>query len=454
MPLRPTQIVPAVLLALMFCADTEAFQSQARPNFPSRLIDAIDTTQPVRVKKQTKDNSDRYTQPERDTTHNGYSKKLTPVSQVSQKIKPLPHSVIDHTPNPPRSVGKYRGTGWQSLSAKPQPRQGASFTFNDTPKQATSDFGTVMTFPAAPSGTVAGHGMNEISSAQEMDAKSVFENRVVNGPRTPDQIMTPATTRPDPIQNALIEQVRIQQEQIKQLALTVKQQKADQDKLLAQKEVVRQIAQSKTPTLPPQIPTNQMKPARMPTMQTRNEPANTGAVGSGVPSSQVSVSLTDSTLSSPIRTVERATPVTPEAVLQETALPEPPAALKQFNLKTSVVGPEALVEGRPDVFEIVVINKGDETATDLIVQMVVPAEITVSRIYRQAWLDEKQRTVSWKIPRIEAGSQEVIRFSGVGTVPGQFEHKVLVGVKDAFQGETDFGVTVITQEDYTANYDQ
>ena len=118
----------------------------------------------------------------------------------------------------------------------------------------------------------------------------------------------------------------------------------------------------------------------------------------------------------------------------------PPSA--KFSLSTSVIGPEALLKGQSDTFEITVSNITQQPATNIIVQLTVPGEITISQLDRDAYLDSKNRNVSWKVPRIEAGQKEVIQYRAVSSSVGEYEQEVTLGMENTFQGQTPFTTVV------------
>ncbi|MEM7781894.1 MAG: hypothetical protein AAF623_00845 [Planctomycetota bacterium] len=123
-----------------------------------------------------------------------------------------------------------------------------------------------------------------------------------------------------------------------------------------------------------------------------------------------------------------------------------------IELLTSVIGPEALVENAADEFEIIVTNNSPVEAKDLIIQVTIPAEITVTKLDRDSYLDQSQRTVSWKVSSIAAGDREVIRYSASCSVQGRYDQNVLVGMASQLKGETSFETIVISKSDYESHY--
>ena len=113
---------------------------------------------------------------------------------------------------------------------------------------------------------------------------------------------------------------------------------------------------------------------------------------------------------------------------------------------TSVIGPQQLLFNVPREFEIILTNTSPKPATNIIVQLKAPGGITVSRLDRSAWLDETNRTVSWKIAEIPGGNRSSIRYQAVSVTPGQHRHQIATGMDGVFQGETIFDTVVSTTE--------
>jgi len=74
--------------------------------------------------------------------------------------------------------------------------------------------------------------------------------------------------------------------------------------------------------------------------------------------------------------------------------------------------------------------------------MTVPDEITISRLDRDAYLDQENRTVSWKISSIAGGQKEVINYRAVSSTAGKYEQQVTLGMENTFQGKTPFTTVV------------
>ena len=119
-------------------------------------------------------------------------------------------------------------------------------------------------------------------------------------------------------------------------------------------------------------------------------------------------------------------------------------------IRTSVIGPEILVQDTPELFEIEVTNNSPRTANNIVVQMGVSENLTITDFDRYAWLDEKKRTVSWKLDSLQSGYKEVIRFRAVSATPGRHEQSIAVGMENSFQGRTGFVTNVISNPNYAS----
>ena len=133
--------------------------------------------------------------------------------------------------------------------------------------------------------------------------------------------------------------------------------------------------------------------------------------------------------------------------------PTPPLELSPVEIKTSVVGPEALIVGTPDEFEITITNNNiDDPVRNVIVQITIPDDLTISKLDRDSWLDEENRTVSWKINVLAGEEKETIRYSAVSNQAGRYPQKVLVGIDNVQKGETRFETVVITEDEFESTY--
>jgi hypothetical protein len=119
-------------------------------------------------------------------------------------------------------------------------------------------------------------------------------------------------------------------------------------------------------------------------------------------------------------------------------------------LATKIIGPERLLVNTPNKFEIVVANTSARPATNIIVQLTAPDGITISKLDRSAWLDETNRTVSWRIAELPGGYRTSIRYQAVSLTPGRHRQQITVGMDNVFQGEMIFDTFVaIPQENGT-----
>jgi hypothetical protein len=125
----------------------------------------------------------------------------------------------------------------------------------------------------------------------------------------------------------------------------------------------------------------------------------------------------------------------------------PSAAVPNAILRLSVIGPEMLIQDTSDDFELVLYNTSNDVAQNIIVQMQVSEDLTIVDFDRKAFLNDKDRTVSWKIDSVAAGVKEVIRFRAVSASTGRHQQNVSIGMNNKFQGSTPFTAVVIENID-------
>jgi len=126
----------------------------------------------------------------------------------------------------------------------------------------------------------------------------------------------------------------------------------------------------------------------------------------------------------------------------ETSATENSEQLQEFYLRTSVIGPGTLLKDVSDSYAIMISNITNQPATNVIVQLTVPEAITISKLDRDAYLDQKLRTVSWKVASIGPGQQEVIKYRAVSSSTGTYKQEVRLGMENTFQGKTPFETIV------------
>jgi len=131
-----------------------------------------------------------------------------------------------------------------------------------------------------------------------------------------------------------------------------------------------------------------------------------------------------------------------ESALAGNSEPISSEQLQEFYLRASVIGPGTSFKNVSDSYGITVSNISNQPATNVIVQLTVPEAITISKLDRDAYLDQKLRTVSWKVASIGSGQQEVIRYRAVSSSTGTYKQEVRLGMENIFQGKTPFETIV------------
>ena len=139
------------------------------------------------------------------------------------------------------------------------------------------------------------------------------------------------------------------------------------------------------------------------------------------------------------------------AKVKSSAAPKPannlPIAAPNAVLRLSVIGPEVLMQDTSDAFDLIVHNTSTNPAKNIVVQMQVSEDLTLVDFDRKAFLNGKDRTVSWKIDSVAAGEKEVIRFRAVSASTGRHMQNVTIGMNNSFQGSTPFATVVVENVD-------
>ena len=112
-------------------------------------------------------------------------------------------------------------------------------------------------------------------------------------------------------------------------------------------------------------------------------------------------------------------------------------------LSATVDGPVTLNANEEANFSITVTNPNQTEASDVIVQLTVPAGLRVTVLDRDAWFDEENQTISWEINQLGSGQQETIQYKAVGNAVGQKNQKVTIGMQNVYQGKAQL-VTLVS----------
>jgi hypothetical protein len=113
-------------------------------------------------------------------------------------------------------------------------------------------------------------------------------------------------------------------------------------------------------------------------------------------------------------------------------------------LTATVDGPVVLSAQEVADFSITVTNPNPTPASEIVVQLAVPAGLKVTVLDREAWFDEENQTISWEIDNLAAGLQETIKYRAIGQANGQQNQKVTVGMRNVYQGKAQL-VTLVSQ---------
>ena len=69
----------------------------------------------------------------------------------------------------------------------------------------------------------------------------------------------------------------------------------------------------------------------------------------------------------------------------------------------------------------------------------------VTKLDREAWIDQHNRTISWKIERLGPGQAETIVYHVQAAGTEDQYQKIVVGMRNIYQGQVDFNSRVMTQ---------
>jgi hypothetical protein len=119
----------------------------------------------------------------------------------------------------------------------------------------------------------------------------------------------------------------------------------------------------------------------------------------------------------------------PAVDLTTTDLPElanSPRSALALPVNVAVAGPENLTVGSTYDFTITVLNESMIGIEDLSLAIATPGGVDVTVIEKPADFDAVNRTLTWQLPRIEAGDEVVFRYKISTTAAGQFQQKTVL----------------------------
>lgn len=109
--------------------------------------------------------------------------------------------------------------------------------------------------------------------------------------------------------------------------------------------------------------------------------------------------------------------------------PEPsnsPQSAVALPVNVAVAGPENLVVGNIYDYTITVSNDSMIGVEDLSLAITTPIGVDVKVIEKPGTFDEATKTLTWELPRIEAGSEMVFRYKISTTADGRFQQKTVL----------------------------
>jgi len=133
--------------------------------------------------------------------------------------------------------------------------------------------------------------------------------------------------------------------------------------------------------------------------------------------------------------------------LASTPLHRSSDAVKTKVIEISADTPTSLLPNQPNLFEIKVRNPSAHNATNIIVQMQISKNLMLTGFDRVSWIDEGQRTVSWKIDNLSQETETIIRFRAQSNAIGRETHLITAGMENQFQGKCELVTEVVTAVD-------
>ncbi len=119
----------------------------------------------------------------------------------------------------------------------------------------------------------------------------------------------------------------------------------------------------------------------------------------------------------------------------------------QPELDVTATGPSVNFLNRDGIYRIEIANPGKVNCSDVEIDLVIPAEMNVSTISREAKYDEATRQLSWTFPEITAGKTEVIQLKAQCVAEGQHSCGIVVRSNQTIAKEFRLNTMVATRAD-------
>lgn len=105
----------------------------------------------------------------------------------------------------------------------------------------------------------------------------------------------------------------------------------------------------------------------------------------------------------------------------------------ESSLMVSISGKQWVSIEQTEGYEIQIANAATREVRNIIVQLKLPSGMTITELDRKAWMNQKKRTVSWRIDSMGPGQVETIEYSLKALVPGAQIQRVTVGASNRFE---------------------
>ncbi|MEL7497752.1 MAG: hypothetical protein AAFN77_09095 [Planctomycetota bacterium] len=121
------------------------------------------------------------------------------------------------------------------------------------------------------------------------------------------------------------------------------------------------------------------------------------------------------------------------------------------SMKVRLLAPEVMLASQPNELAIEVLNLSTAASTPVKVKVAIPDDLTITRFDRDAWLDEKSRTITFSINSIPGRYKQTIRLKGVSHSTGQHQVQVAVFAEENLIDQSALALGVIAESALTRN---
>lgn len=118
------------------------------------------------------------------------------------------------------------------------------------------------------------------------------------------------------------------------------------------------------------------------------------------------------------------------------------SVLNKATLTTQLSGPLKMELGATGDFIILVANPTHSTVKNVAVTLDLPDGLDVVVLDRQAWIDQEDRTVTWRLPTVISGDEVFIRYRVKATTGGDIQQHISMTTEGRLSDECGFETSV------------